>query len=197
MGLEFFDRIYVIHLPVRETKLEGEQIHAKPPYHSFSMNNMRRNCKAEFGINLSHIKAVVHAISDGAERPLFLEDDVEFVGTLPELPPHYDILYLGGHPREPVKPCGPGLVRVGRFSFAEAYSISRKALVTFFDYWCDRIGQPEAMFDFILGEYAAKNVGYACFPLVTRQATGKSLVSGKVDEKGVLVERGWRNNLSG
>ena len=194
--LEAFDRVYVIHLPVRETKLDGVKIHAKPPHGKFEMNNMRRNGRAEFGVNLSHIKAVVHAIQDGAERPLFLEDDVQFIGTCPEVPPDYDVFYLGGHPRAPVKPHSGGVVRVGTFSFAEAYSISRPALLRFFDYWCDRIGQPQAMYDFILGEFAAANKGYACYPCVTRQVTGVSQVSGKVDDKSVLVERGWRNNLS-
>lgn len=162
------------------------------------MNNMRRNPAAEFGVNLSHIKAVVHAIADGAERPLFLEDDVEFIGepVLDGLPLDYDVLYLGGHPRSPVKRYSDHLVRVGTFSFAEAYSLSRKALVPFYDYWCDRIGQPQAMYDFILGEFASKNYGYAVYPAVTRQVTGISQVSGKVDEKAHLVERGWQNNLS-
>jgi hypothetical protein len=189
-----FDRTYVIHLPVRETLLEGTKIHAKPPHHGFTINNMRRNGRTEFGVNLSHIKAVVHAIQDGAERPLFLEDDVEFIGEIKSLPLDFDVLYLGGHPRSPTRPYGDGLVRVGTFSFAEAYSISRKALLPFYDFWCDRIGQPQAMYDFILGEYAAANVGYACYPTITRQRKGVSLVSGKADEKGHLIEKGWRAN---
>lgn len=192
---DYFDKTYVIHLPVRETKLAGEMVYATPPSKGFTMSNMRRNPAAEFGVNLSHIKAIVRAMNDKAERPLFLEDDVEIVGSLPELPSYYDVLYLGGHPREPVKRAGNNLVRVGKFSFAESYSISRKALVPFFEFWCNRIGQPDAMYDFILGEFAAANIGYAVYPPITKQS-GDSLVAGRRDDKRELVERGWKNNLS-
>lgn len=194
--LKPFDRTYVINLPPRQTKLEGEKVYAKPPFAGFTVNNMRRNGRAEFGVNLSHIKAIVHAIQDGAERPLFLEDDIQLIGTCPELPPDYDVFYLGGHPRSPTKPYSAGIVRVGTFSFAESYSISRPALLRFFDFWCDRIGQPQAMFDFVLGEFAAANKGYACYPIVTRQVTGVSQVSGKQDDKTELLRKGWATNLA-
>jgi hypothetical protein len=189
-----FDRVYVINLPPRETTLEGTKVYAKPPYDGFKMNNMRRNARAEFGVNLSHIKAVVRAIHDGAERPLFLEDDVEFIGEIPSLPLDFDVLYLGGHPRSPTRPYSDGVVRVGTFSFAEAYSLSRKALLPFYEFWCDRIGQRQAMYDFILGEYAAKTTSYACHPVVTRQRDVVSHVSGEHDPKGHLIAKGWQQN---
>jgi hypothetical protein len=189
-----FDRVYVINLPPRETTLEGTKVYAKPPHGGFTMNNMRRNARAEFGVNLSHIKAVVRAIHDGAERPLFLEEDVEFIGEIPSLPLDFDVLYLGGHPRSPTKPFSDGVVRVGTFSFAEAYSLSRKALLPFYDFWCDRIGQRQAMYDFILGEFAGSHIGYACHPVITRQRKVVSHVSGDIDEKGHLVAKGWQQN---
>jgi hypothetical protein len=192
--LQPFDRVYVINLPPRETALEGTRIYAKPPCGGFVMNNMRRNARAEFGVNLSHIKAIVRAIWDGAERPLFLEDDVEFIGEIPSLPLDFDVLYLGGHPRSPTRPYSDGVVRVGTFSFAEAYSLSRKALLPFYEFWCDRIGQKQAMYDFILGEFACNHIGYACHPVVTRQRKVVSHVSGDIDEKGHLVAKGWAAN---
>lgn len=212
---DFFDRVYVIHLPNPErlalmqaelarVGIAGAQfIHANPPRYLFEMSNMRRAPAAEFGANLSHLKAVMRAVADGAERPLFLEDDVVFnpdaetllTTSLASLPADWDVLYLGGHPREPVTRTGRGLVKVGRFSFAEAYALNRKALLPFIEMWVDRIGAYDAMYDFILGEFADGNHGYCVFPLVCWQAPNVSQISGKMEDKRELVERGWVINL--
>lgn len=77
-NFDFFDRIYCIHLPHEQERkrLIDEQfasvgiadrvqfVHAQPPPKQFTMNNMRRAPRGEFGVNLSQIKAVVHAIND-------------------------------------------------------------------------------------------------------------------------------------
>lgn len=176
-------------------------VYAMPPHWTFSVGNMRRNPRIEFALSLSHIKAVMHALADGAERPLFLEDDVVFTAgperlteVAAELPPEWDILYLGGHPREPVRPVSHSLVKVGTFSFAEAYALNGKALRPFLDFWLDRIGQPHAMYDFILGEFAAERNGYCAYPLLTQQAAVPSHVSGKVENKDGLLAKGWATN---
>ena len=175
----------------RRLGLEHVQyVHAAVPEHAG--NNFRRNMTAEFGANLSHIKAVVRAIDDGAVCPLFIEDDIVFKSEIP-LPPEYDVLYLGGHPREPVSEYGDGLYRVGTFSCAEAYSLSNPR--EFFDFWCDRIGKKNAMFDFILGEYAKQGLGLAYYPTITEQPPGHSQIGNKFDDKRPLYERGWQNNL--
>jgi hypothetical protein len=138
-----FDRVYVIHLPHRERRaaieaelarmgLEAEYVHAKPP-RGFTMSNMRRNPAAEFGCALSHVKAIVRAAAEG-QRPLIIEDDVRFVG-LPQLdlPADWEVLYLGGHPRSDVQRVSDTLVRVGTFSFAEAYVLRNP--LRFLEFW--------------------------------------------------------------
>lgn len=217
MPVAYFDRVYVVSLPnpARRESIQRQLagvgicadvvtfISAKQPPHGFEMTNMeRRGTKGNMGANLSHIKAVVHALADGAQRPLFLEDDVVFLpgaaerlgAALAVLPPDWDILYMGGHPRGPVTRMGP-IVRVGEFSFAEAYAMSRKALLAFFDSWCDKITQPDAMYDFLLGQFAAASNGYCVYPLLTEQPPGVSQISGKMDDKRDLVARGWTANL--
>jgi hypothetical protein len=216
-AFDWFDRVYCIHLPVPARRKEMESqfaavgikdvqyIHAKEPVGGLSMSNMRRNPQAELGVNLSHVKAVVRAIADGAKRPLFVEDDIEFSSyieeclpvSLSELPEDWDVLYMGGHPRSPAVRYKSMLVKVGTFSFAESYSINGRSLRKFFDFWCDRVGQPHAMYDFVLGEFAAANNGFCTHPLMTEQGINFSHVGQKVDTgKQQLVERGWRNNLS-
>ena len=190
LTFDYFDRVYCIHLPnpgrrkAMQAELDRlgirnvEYVHARPPAAGFRMTNMRRAGGPEFGANLSHVKAVLRAVADGAERPLFLEDDVVFrldaatllATALAELPA-WDVLYMGGHPRETVSRFSPSLVKVGRFSFAEAYAISRKALLPFLEMWTDRIAGNDAMYDFILGEFAASHESYCVYPLLCCQPT--------------------------
>jgi len=209
-----FDAVYVIHLPDAKRKqhidaelakagLTATFVHATPPAPGFSMTNMRRNPRGEFGCGMSHIKAIAHAFAGGAQRPLFLEDDIRWRvdglsrlrAAQAELPPDWDVLYLGGHPREACHMVSPHLAKVGRFSSAEAYSINRKAIPAFLCYWCDRIGQPGAMIDFILGEFAAMNQGFAVYPTVTEQVPGPSLIGEKDEDKRPMMDKGWKKNL--
>jgi len=209
---DFFDKVYVIHLPNTERRehitkqldrfgvKDFEFIYAEQPRGKYP--NMRRRPAVEMGCNLSHIKAVVRAMHEGAERPLFLEDDVVFSAdakerapkALAELPPDWAVVYFGGHPRgSDVRLHGDNLVRVNLFSFAESYSIRGDLLIQFFDYWCDRIGRPDAMYDFILGEFAGENGGYCAFPTITEQAEFISHISGKRDHRENLLLNGWMN----
>ena len=104
---------------------------------------------------------------------------------------------MGGHPCEPVKKVSDNLVKVARFSFAESYAINRPALENFMDYWLDSIGQPQAMYDFILSRFATANNGYCVYPVLTNQPIGAySHISKTNDDKHDLVRRGWENNLT-
>ena len=216
MWLDYFDKVYCIHLPndKRREAIEKQfaevgvtgvtYIHAEPPAKDFTMNNMRRNSRMEFGCSLSHIKAAVHAIKDGAQRPIFFEDDVTFrAGTLEsmsqvlkELPLNWDVLYLGGHPRSPAQMISENLARVGTFSFAESYAIRGEVLMDWFSFWCSYTGQPNAMVDMILGKFADQHNGFCVYPLITYQPPGISQISGKHDDKSGCLNKGWQNNLS-
>lgn len=208
-----FDRLYIVHLPNKARRaamddqlaqlgLEATYLHARPAAVGF--NNFRRNPRAEFGCGTSHAKCVLRALADGAERPLIIEDDVVFLpGALErlarsaqELPEDWDIVYLGGHPRADVTRHSASLVKVGPFSFAEAYILARKALRPLLDYWLDRVGQPDAMFDFVLGEFAAANRGFCVHPTITEQAVGPSQIGGPKDNKAPLVARAWAKHLA-
>lgn len=214
MFFKGFDRIYVVHLPDagRRARMQAQLdrfgvsatfVHAKQPPATFTMSNMRRNPRMEFGCSLSHIAAIVEAIADRAEQPLFLEDDVVFAADTRErietvwTPlPKWDVLYLGGHPREKAERISEHLVKVGKFSCAEAYAVRGYKLPEFHQFWCDRVSQPNAMFDFILGEFAAANTAYCFYPCLTEQPPGMSHISGAIDDKRDLVRRGWANNLA-
>jgi hypothetical protein len=180
--------------------LDAEYVHASPPDRHFTMSNMRRNSRVEFGIACSHIKAITRAMANGVDA-LILEDDVRFLcdrkrfdKVVSELPTSWDVCYFGGHPRGPTTRATKSLVKVSTFSFAEAYLISRKAQGAFLDFWLDRAGKPDAMIDLVLGEFAARNNGFCAYPLLTEQRAVVSHVSGKVDAKSHLLAKGWANH---
>lgn len=211
-----FDSVWCIHLPSRERRIAIDlqfakmgivavnYVHAAKPPAGFSVSNMRRNPAAEFGCALSHVKAWVGALASGARRPLFVEDDVTFsdsaeltleCGKCP-LPEDWAVLFLGGHPRSPVKKVGDHLVKVGTWSCAEAYSVRSTHLQPLIEYWLDRATKPNGMLDFVLGEYASRTNSFAIYPPVTQQLPGWSEIGQKHDDKRDLIKRGWANNLS-
>ena len=207
--------VYCIHLPDAERKahIEAElarvgltdvtYIHAREPFQGFQCSNMRRNPRGEFGCALSHLKAISRAIQDGCFEALFLEDDIVFT-TAPirpdflrwRLPGDWRIAYLGGHPRGPARRVADGLVQISTFACTEGYLLSRRAMHEFLQFWCDRAGQPNAMIDFILGEYAAQGGGYAFYPTLTQQRVGYSYIGQKIDNKRDLENRAWAANLA-
>ena len=211
----FFDMAFVLSDPITKRKESSQEELSRVGIYgatynyaesnpSLNMNNMRRNPGIEFAVNMGHMKNVVHAIEAGAKRPVFFEDDIRFTTgaeehltfALSELPVGWAVLYLGGHPRKPVRRVGDYLVRVREFSMAEAYAINGKWLGAFFEFWCNRISQPNAMYDFILGEFAAATgEGYCVNPIITYQPDGWSYIGNKTDKKGHLIEKGWANNL--
>ena len=213
MWLDYFDKVYCIHLPndARRERIEiefssvgitgVEYIHAEPPEPGFHMSNMRRGPIGEFGCALSHIKAEVHAIHARAVHPNFYEDDVIFQPqaralmqkALHQLPPYWDVLYLGGHPRSTAHKFSDNLAEIGAFSFAEAYALRNP--MAWIDFWCNRTGHKDAMVDIILGEYAAQNGGFCVQPLLTKQPPGISQISNREDNKDGCLKKGWLENL--
>jgi hypothetical protein len=195
-------------------------VHAAEPVQGFMMSNMRRNPRGEFGCTLSHLKALnIGAMRYGAapdrepEPFLVVEDDVVFAdGALDAIMaaitaldalwlkielPDWEVLYLGGHPRGPVTKSSEGLYRVTTFSFAEAYVVRPWAVQYILNFWLDRVGQHNALWDIILGEYVAKHkTGYAVYPQLTHQPPGYSHIGMKVDDKTHLIEKGWQTHLA-
>jgi len=209
--------VYCIHLPNDERRKHIEvelarvgftditYIHAQEPVKDYTSNNFRRNPRNELGCSLSHIKAISLAISEGHDEALFVEDDIVFSdgawnrlgNALDQLEQDYSVLYLGGHPRGPMEKLSwIDLYQLKQaFACTEGYCMSRRAMHEFLQFWCDRAGQKNSMIDFILGEFAGQNKGYAFYPTMTNQQVGWSVIGKKVDDKRDLIERGWKNNI--
>ncbi len=177
-------------------------VHAAEPVKGFTMSNMRRNPRGEFGCALSHLKAIATAAAHGRSRALFIEDDVVFsqperlMDAMAELPTGWRVLYLGGHPRSEIQRYSPHLVTAGLWSFAEGYILNRASMLEFLTFWPDHAGQPDAMVDLVLGRFAAQGNSYCIYPTMTHQPVGWSQIGGKVDDKSGCLEKGWRTHLN-
>jgi len=219
---DYFDRVYCTHLPTATARLpliqkqfelvgikDVQYISAAVPPVNFTMTNMRRAPRGEFGHNLSMIKTIVRAISDGAKRPLFFEDDVVFhpntlhmlEQALDELPEDWEVLYMGGHPTGPIFDPqatihSEHLAKVGKMSFADSYSLNGQAmLIEYFDTWCDEVSKPEAVGDMILGRFASRHNSYCTYPLLCEQYPNMSSISLQQDDKSSCVARAWTHHL--
>lgn len=207
-----FDKVYCIHLPESRDRLplitqelktvnlygKTEFIAANVPH--CTINNMRRNPKRELGANLSHIKAILKAIEDQSNYPLFIEDDITFhsnakqkiEAAFTELPPNWKCLHMNGHPRGRLNPAtrySDNLAHVGKFSFADSYCIPKPFLFEFVNFWLDNIGRPkDAMFDFLLSDWSDS---YCVYPPVVSQRDGWSYIGQKQDTKKNLLQKGW------
>ncbi|KKK81052.1 hypothetical protein LCGC14_2817360 [marine sediment metagenome] len=115
--------------------------------------------------------------------------------ALKVLPEDWGVLYMGGHPCEKVERLSDNLVKVQRFSFAESYAINGHVLESYLHFWLDRIGQPKAMYDFILSGFAEANNGYCVYPVLTHQPVGYSHIVDRNDDKSSLVKKGWATHL--
>lgn len=222
---DIFDQVYCFNLPNASSRkqqmneqfkrfgVEGRVIYlsADRPPKGFTMSNMRRAPLGEFGVNLTQMKGIIHAIHAGARCPIFFEDDIIFAddteerlsAALTELPSNWNMLYLGGHPRGPLpqyraEQYSKNLVKLGRHSFADSYAFNNKddILLAFADEWLNRISQPKAMYDIILGDFAGKHEAFCVYPILCNQRVGVSSISGKHDDKRPLLKKAWSNHLS-
>ena len=114
---KYFDKIFCVNLDRRPDKWALSELEFKKygidveRFSAVDGNTLTQppgGCKinaAEMGCSLSHIAILKRMISEGWQRILIVEDDVEFaenVNTLfPEyvkqVPPNWDMLYLGGN----------------------------------------------------------------------------------------------------
>jgi hypothetical protein len=211
---DFFDNIYCIHLPSnteRKDLIDGEfktlgigqrvqYVSADPPPKGFKMSHMNRSPQGEFGCNLSHIKAVVNAISVGSKTPLFFEDDVTFISdtleiiadAIIQLPENWDVLYLGGLPRGPYTTHSSALVKISNFHYAEAYCIKGDYLYEYFSLWADRISKPNSAYDWTLDAFSKTHESFCTQPPVCEQRVGPSDISNKDEDRKTKIKECWK-----
>tara|TARA_B100001094_G_C18157461_1_gene787293 strand:+ start:1085 stop:1816 length:732 start_codon:yes stop_codon:yes gene_type:complete len=140
----FFDHIYCISLPRSEQRRQFTSAHfkelgienkvewifAEPPSGDFSKTNFKK--AGILGCSLSHMRAIYDSVSNMYSNCLILEDDVFFsedyfnrmnIG-LSELSDDWDILYLGGSPKDKLIPISSQLSKPKNMLGTIAYAIN-------------------------------------------------------------------------
>lgn len=196
MTFDFFDKIFCINLEKdtgRRKMMEAEFkslgildrvdfISASPPPLDFKMSNF--HFRGEFGVNLSQMKAIVHAI--GSKNVLIFEDDITFIPNatpileqaLNCLPDDYGVFFLGGRPKAPLTKISNTLARTSDFVQASSYCVRGDLLVDFYDFFSEQVTQPfpEGCYDKILSDFAIKHTGYCVYPPLAYQVAGQSSI---------------------
>lgn len=198
-AFDFFDEIYCVHLPEdidRQNQMKmifGQlgilnrviNISAPRPYYGYKSTNY--SFAGEFGVVRSQLKILVDALHRNPTRGVAIfEDDVCFLDNtneilktcLNQLPKDWDILYLGGTPKEMMTRVDTHICKVNKFISAMAYCINAKTLKEYIDFYIDRMGEPfpDACCDNILNDFIIlknKN-GYACTPPIAWDIPGWS-----------------------
>lgn len=212
-GFEFFERIYCVNLPQSpgrwntvSTQFQKvgildrvERVWADPPRAPFSMSSYRYP-RGEFGVCLSHMKALVCGLESRAKNILVFEDDVSFFNNsclrvreaTRELPKDWKILYLGGRPRAKLKKHSSNLVQVTEFTTATSYALSASGIRSYLDLILSSISNPfpEACCDNILSRVASES-GYCVYPPICGSIQGYSVIRNSMRNYTDDIERDW------
>lgn len=215
-SFDFFDNIYCISLPgserwhgfLQEAKKVGiedrvNQIFVTPPPADWTASNFQ--FRGEFGLWLSFMKAITHALTTQATSALIFEDDVMFVedwqrlnSAIQELPPNWDLLFLGGKPNAPLKKISPNLARnTGNFKRTHALSFSRAGLLKIHDFCLERVTQhrPNNVLDYITSDFAITHNGYAVAPYVCGVRPAQSDIRSTFMDDEEMIKSSWKKNM--
>lgn len=217
---DFFDKIYCINLVTdheRKTVMKDQfdklgiqdRINwrsAPRPYAGYYSSNYK--FAGEFGVVLSHLKALTDAISSDIVNGIAIfEDDVYFDSdthnllqrTLDDVPDDWDVLYLGGRPLKKVEHVRGNIYKVDKFTSAMSYCISAKALRDYVNFYIDSMSTPfpDACCDNILNDFILRKFkkGYAMYPTLTSTIPGWSTLRQADRDYEKVFARDWKQNL--
>jgi GR25 family glycosyltransferase involved in LPS biosynthesis len=212
---DFFDKIYCVNLPNSADRRKAVSIQFElfgildrvifdfapvPPKEiKWSNDDFRPGI---LGCSLSHLKIMFNAIESDCSNFLVFEDDIKLNcdlldnsmsrlgGSLKEIPPDWDILYLGGKPTAKVERLSNNLVSINdRMLGTYAYAFNRKAVIEFVNLIF------EMMFgnacDTILGGYAINKNTFCVYPPLFSTIPGISLVRGANRNYTDDTKRSW------
>lgn len=157
----------------------------------------------EFGVTLSQLKCLINYVDTSKDGVVIFEDDATFSEdmndrvnqAISELPDDYDILYLGGAPREKLKYYSKNLCIVGDFTQAVGYIVNKKSIKDLCMYFTDRMGRlfPDACCDNIINDFIKVNgkKGYTIYPFVVEQENGWSTLRQGIREYKDMIRDEW------
>lgn len=174
-----------------------EQIFATPPPVGIEVPNLAFS-RGNVGANLSHAKALFHAISSGADAALIFEDDFYVTpkcehllrSAIADLPSDWDILYLGGNPTGPMTRVTPNLLQSSTMMGAFSYAVSKKFMLPLLDRTFDFI--IDRPFDTILSSFGKTHKIYVVDEPACRTRPGVSGVRGAYRSYEGIITNNWK-----
>jgi GR25 family glycosyltransferase involved in LPS biosynthesis len=218
-GFDYFDSIYCINLPEdverkKEISIQFDKLnilnkikwkYAQRPSNNWSANNY--NFNGEFGVNMSQLKALIDGATNNPKNGVIIfEDDVWFLDNTNEiltacvkqLPTDWDVLYLGGTPKEKMIKFSTNIMKVNKFISAMAYAVSAKAIAELCMYYTDRLAVPfpDACCDKILNDFIVEknHNAYACFPAIAWDVPGWSTLRQGPRNYSGLIKQAWKEH---
>lgn len=158
-----------------------EQIFAVPPPADLQVSSFTFP-RGNVGANLSHAKAIIHALNQNANSALIFEDDFYVTPNhakilqlaINDLPANWDILYLGGNPTGPMLSYSPNLYKPTSMLGAFSYTISRQFMISALDMLMDNIATKP--FDALLKSSSSQYNTFSTIVPVCRTRPGPSIV---------------------
>lgn len=174
-----------------------EQIWATPPPAGIEVPNLQFS-RGNVGANLSHTKALIHALNSRADAALIFEDDFYVThdcekllrNAINDLPDDWDVLYLGGNPTSKMTKVTPHLLKTTTMMGAFSYAVSKKFILPLlnrtFDFIIDR------PFDTILSSCGSTHNTYTVYDPACRTRPGHSGVRGAYRSYETVITNNWR-----
>jgi len=219
-SFDYFDKIYCINLPedyerkdVMNKAYEKLGIKDRIIWCSSPRPQQGYECSSyyfpgEFGVVLSQLKAITHSLNFNIKNGIAIfEDDIYFDDNsnqylkeaLDNVPDDWDILYLGGRPLDKLVHVRGNIYKVGKFTSAMSYCISKKALYKYTQFYIDRMGRahPDACCDNILNDFITVRGmnGYVVYPTLTSTIPGWSTLRQADRDYREIINESWKECL--
>lgn len=207
---DFFDAVYVLNLARRADRLRRFRQRVYQAAWGFRQPERFEaidgqavtppaswpESRGAWGISLSHVGVLRHALAQGAERVLVLEDDAIFVPSfmgkaerwLRQVPTHWDALMLGGKHCSPPVGINASTVRVYTAVCMHGYAIRGRLLSDLAQYIEQTQATPQAaQCDWKFAELMPRYNVYAPTPFLIGQGRDQS------DNTGMATVEQWWN----
>lgn len=168
--------------PIVFEAIDGEKI---PVPSGVSGGNQWKSGGGAWGCMQSHRQILEHAILEGVDSLLVLEDDAYTVDSFPEkaaefvknLPSNWDGLMLGGQHMGSPPSVVPGIVKCQNCQRTHAYAVRGKYMRDLYALWHSYFGHC----DHVMGPFQARYNVYAPDPFLIGQGSTRSDISGRLD----------------
>jgi GR25 family glycosyltransferase involved in LPS biosynthesis len=178
--------------------------YANKPRDGYKSNNY--NYLGEFGCTLSHLKIYVDSLKFPGHI-LILEDDATFFNitesneridqVMSNLPKEWDIIYLGGAPRENLKRYDDNISIVGDFRQTVGYIINHQSKIKLANFIIDNLSNPYpwATADGLLIQFLKnENKGFCFYPPLVYQKEGHSPLRNEYRDYRKETDNFWKEN---